>query len=57
MEASTSSSSSKKRVGTGLGFMSKFGCGLSSGVLTAYLFNPWDRALYLSVKVIQCSFE
>lgn len=26
------------------------GCGLTSGVLQAAVFNPWDRALYLSVK-------
>eukprot|EP01031_Cornospumella_fuschlensis_P030607 gene30607-36983_t len=25
-------------------------CGLVSGLLQAILFNPWDRALYLSVK-------
>lgn len=25
-------------------------CGLGSGLLQACLFNPWDRALYLSVK-------
>ena len=27
-----------------------FGCGLVSGIMQAALFNPWDRALYLSVK-------
>jgi hypothetical protein len=31
----------------------KIGCGFTSGVLQAYVFNPWDRALYLSVKVIE----
>lgn len=25
-------------------------CGFISGLLQAFLFNPWDRALYLSVK-------
>ena len=25
-------------------------CGLTSGLLQATVFNPWDRALYLSVK-------
>ena len=25
-------------------------CGFVSGLLQAFLFNPWDRALYLSVK-------
>lgn len=25
-------------------------CGLSSGLIQAFIFNPWDRALYLSVK-------
>lgn len=25
-------------------------CGFTSGLLQAGLFNPWDRALYLSVK-------
>ena len=25
-------------------------CGLASGLAQAILFNPWDRALYLSVK-------
>jgi len=25
-------------------------CGLTSGLLQAGLFNPWDRALYLSIK-------
>ena len=24
--------------------------GLTTGVITAGIFNPWDRALYLSVK-------
>eukprot|EP01041_Mallomonas_annulata_P003939 gene3939-7874_t len=27
-----------------------FSCGLASGVAQAAIFNPWDRALYLSVK-------
>ena len=27
-------------------------CGFVSGVLQAILFNPWDRALYLSIKVM-----
>lgn len=26
-------------------------CGFVSGVLQAVIFNPWDRALYLSIKV------
>jgi hypothetical protein len=26
-------------------------CGFVSGVLQALMFNPWDRALYLSIKV------
>lgn len=25
-------------------------CGFVSGLLQAFIFNPWDRALYLSVK-------
>lgn len=25
-------------------------CGFTSGLLQAFIFNPWDRALYLSVK-------
>lgn len=25
-------------------------CGFASGILQAAMFNPWDRALYLSVK-------
>lgn len=25
-------------------------CGFASGLLQAFIFNPWDRALYLSVK-------
>lgn len=25
-------------------------CGLLSGLAQAFVFNPWDRALYLSVK-------
>lgn len=25
-------------------------CGLMSGLMQAIIFNPWDRALYLSVK-------
>lgn len=28
----------------------KFNCGLIGGITQAGLFNPWDRALYLSVK-------
>lgn len=27
-----------------------FSCGLISGLIQAIVFNPWDRALYLSVK-------
>lgn len=27
-----------------------FGCGILGGAITAGLFNPWDRALYLSVR-------
>lgn len=27
-----------------------FSCGLVSGLVQAVVFNPWDRALYLSVK-------
>jgi len=30
--------------------MSRFFCGFASGLVQAGLFNPWDRALYLSVK-------
>ena len=30
--------------------LNKLKCGLFSGVGQAALFNPWDRALYLSVK-------
>lgn len=30
--------------------LSKFYCGFLSGLVQAGLFNPWDRALYLSVK-------
>lgn len=26
-------------------------CGFTSGLLQAFIFNPWDRALYLSVKL------
>jgi hypothetical protein len=26
-------------------------CGMASGLIQAFLFNPWDRALYLSVKM------
>lgn len=25
-------------------------CGFTSGLFQAFIFNPWDRALYLSVK-------
>jgi hypothetical protein len=25
-------------------------CGFTSGLIQAFIFNPWDRALYLSVK-------
>jgi hypothetical protein len=28
----------------------KFNCGLIGGITQAGMFNPWDRALYLSVK-------
>jgi hypothetical protein len=27
-----------------------FGCGLASGVIQAAVFNPYDRALYLTVS-------
>ena len=27
-----------------------FGCGLASGVIQAAVFNPYDRALYLTVR-------
>ena len=30
--------------------MGMLSCGLTSGLLQAGLFNPWDRALYLSIK-------
>uniref|UniRef100_A0A7S1KLY5 ADP,ATP carrier protein n=1 Tax=Percolomonas cosmopolitus TaxID=63605 RepID=A0A7S1KLY5_9EUKA len=33
----------------------RFLCGIASGTITALLFNPWDRALYLSV-ISQRSF-
>ncbi len=26
-------------------------CGMASGLVQAFIFNPWDRALYLSVKM------
>lgn len=26
-------------------------CGFVSGILQSILFNPWDKALYLSIKV------
>jgi hypothetical protein len=26
-------------------------CGMASGLIQAFVFNPWDRALYLSVKM------
>ncbi len=26
-------------------------CGMASGLIQAFLFNPWDRALYLSIKM------
>ena len=32
------------------GTMQLFNCGLTSGLLQAAVFNPWDRALYLSIK-------
>ena len=31
-------------------YMQLLNCGLTSGLLQAGVFNPWDRALYLSVK-------
>jgi hypothetical protein len=36
-----------------------FSCGLVSGLIQAIVFNPWDRALYLSVKEsrIFCTME
>jgi hypothetical protein len=30
--------------------LKNFSCGLASGLIQAVVFNPWDRALYLSVK-------
>ncbi len=30
--------------------LNKFYCGFAAGILQAGIFNPWDRALYLSVK-------
>ena len=48
---STSSSSSTTTTTTYLPAVSKLlSCGLISGLIQAALFNPWDRALYLSVK-------
>ena len=46
---STSFSSSKSKSHNMIDLLS---CGFVSGVLQAVLFNPWDRALYLSIKVI-----
>lgn len=34
----------------GRGNLDLLSCGFISGVLQAVIFNPWDRALYLSVK-------
>lgn len=34
----------------GVSAIQLFSCGLVSGILQAAIFNPWDRALYLSVK-------
>jgi hypothetical protein len=40
MENSNNSSKNEKKIL----------CGLTSGLVQAFVFNPWDRALYLSVK-------
>lgn len=40
MENKSSNSKNKKKIL----------CGLTSGLVQAFVFNPWDRALYLSVK-------
>eukprot|EP01048_Picozoa_sp_COSAG05_P043323 COSAG05_NODE_23904_length_255_cov_0.621795_1_plen_53_part_10 len=32
---------------------SRLGCGFAAGLTTAGLLNPWDRALYLSVKELR----
>lgn len=37
-------------VDRGRGNLDLLSCGFISGVLQAVIFNPWDRALYLSVK-------
>lgn len=34
-----------------------FSCGLISGLIQAIVFNPWDRALYLSVKETRSFFH
>ena len=49
--SSSSSISSQPSSTTYLPSVSKLlSCGLISGLIQAAVFNPWDRALYLSVK-------
>ena len=46
--APSSSSVSKSNSKGALDLLS---CGFLSGIIQAVIFNPWDRALYLSIKV------
>lgn len=41
----------EKRIAGLKGNLDLLTCGFLSGVVQAIMFNPWDRALYLSVKV------
>ena len=43
---SSSSTSSNSK-----GALDLLSCGFLSGIIQAIIFNPWDRALYLSIKV------
>ena len=43
---SSSSNSSNSK-----GALDLLSCGFLSGIIQAIIFNPWDRALYLSIKV------
>ena len=48
-ERPTAPSSSSN--GSSKGALDLLSCGFLSGIIQAVIFNPWDRALYLSIKV------
>eukprot|EP00922_Rhytidocystis_sp_ex-Travisia-forbesii_P005172 GHVS01007557.1.p1 GENE.GHVS01007557.1~~GHVS01007557.1.p1 ORF type:complete len:358 (-),score=44.75 GHVS01007557.1:265-1338(-) len=44
-------------MGDGADNRTTIGCGLASGAIQSSIFNPWDRAMYLSVKSRRSFFD